>query len=39
MRNLCDDLEFEEDGAKVIMSFNINDDLLKQVQKEKEEEV
>lgn len=39
MKNLCDDLEFEEDGAKVIMSFNINDDLLKQVQKEKEEEV
>ncbi len=38
MRNLADEIEFDKDGAVVIMSFNLEDELLQQVQKEKEEE-
>lgn len=38
MRNLADDIEFEDEGATVLMSFNLEDELLKEVQKEKEEE-
>jgi serine/threonine-protein kinase RsbW len=38
MKNLCDNIEFEDEGATVIMRFNLEDELLKQVQKEKEEE-
>ena len=39
MRNLADNIEFDKDGAVVIMSFNLENELLQQVQKEKEEEV
>ncbi len=38
MRNLADNIEFDNDGATVTMSFNLDDELLKEVQKEKEEE-
>ncbi len=38
MRNLADSIDFEDEGATVLMSFNLNDELLQQVQKEKEEE-
>ena len=38
MKNLADEIEFSDDGATVIMSFNLHNELLKEVQKEKEEE-
>ena len=38
MRNLADEIEFSDEGATVIMSFNLENELLKEVQKEKEEE-
>ena len=38
MRNLADEIEFNDEGATVIMSFNLENELLKEVQKEKEEE-
>tara|TARA_Y100000766_G_scaffold142228_1_gene122319 strand:+ start:3126 stop:3569 length:444 start_codon:yes stop_codon:yes gene_type:complete len=38
MRNLADEIEFNNDGATVIMHFNLENKLLQEVQKEKEEE-
>ncbi len=38
MRNLADEIEFNDDGATVIMHFNLENELLQEVQKEKEEE-
>ena len=37
MRNLADEIEFNDDGATVVMSFNLQNDLLQEIQKEKEE--
>ena len=39
MRNLADEIEFNDEGSTVIMSFNLENELLKEVQKEKEKEV
>jgi ribosomal protein S6 len=39
MRNLADEIEFNDDGSTVIMHFNLENELLKEVQKEKEKEV
>ena len=39
MRNLVDEIEFNDDGSTVIMHFNLENELLKEVQKEKEKEV
>lgn len=38
MRNLADEIEFNDDGATVTMHFNLENELLQEVQKEKEEE-
>tara|TARA_B100001758_G_C18261022_1_gene531028 strand:- start:261 stop:704 length:444 start_codon:yes stop_codon:yes gene_type:complete len=38
MRNLADDIEFNDDGSTVVMHFNLENELLKEVQKEKEKE-
>ena len=37
MRNLADEIEFNDEGATVVMSFNLENELLQEVQKEKEE--
>jgi serine/threonine-protein kinase RsbW len=39
MRNLADEIEFNDEGSTVIMHFNLENELLKEVQKEKEKEV
>ena len=38
MRNLADEIEFNDDGSTVVMHFNLENELLKEVQKEKENE-
>lgn len=38
MRNLADEIEFSDDGSKVKMGFNLEDELLKEVQVDKEKE-
>lgn len=38
MRNLADEIEFIDDGARVKMSFNLENALLKEVQEDKERE-
>jgi serine/threonine-protein kinase RsbW len=39
MRNLADEIEFNDEGSTVVMHFNLENELLKEVQKEKEKEV
>ena len=38
MKNLADSVEFLNEGSKVKMNFNLDDSLLKEVQKDKEKE-
>lgn len=38
MRNLADEIDFENDGAIVKMKFNLENELLKEVQADKEKE-
>ena len=38
MTKLADEINFANEGAIVTMSFNLEDELLQEVQKEKEEE-